>query len=202
MRGISTFPDSLCVSMLVEFTIITLRVATMKTVQHSALTFLILFIGTYIGSANELPMQLRSSACSVPPTIDGIINESEWQHASSYSFEIEMIAPGSSEIEKRMCKLHVMNSANGVYVAFSIPDKTVNRTLAPIDTDFAMLAFCRGKKLAAGDDRKAIIPGHYVDKYLIEAGKDSDDEKQDGQGGHDPRCGRLLGRMGYSTRFR
>ena len=75
-----------------------------------------------------------------------------------------------------------MNSANGLYIAFRVPDATVNDSLVPIKVDFASLAFCRGKELSPGDDRKMVVPGLYVDKHFTAPGKDADDSHQDGRG--------------------
>ncbi|MCX7590083.1 MAG: alpha/beta hydrolase fold domain-containing protein [Kiritimatiellae bacterium] len=47
----------------------------------------------------------------------------------------------------------------------------------------AILAFCQGKEVAKGDDRKILSPGlHYRDKYVSSPGKDEDDPQQDGRG--------------------
>lgn len=84
--------------------------------------------------------------------------------------------------DKRVCELHVMNSANGLYVALRVPNSASHKSLNPLEIDLASLAFCLGKDVARGDDRKVVAPGVYVDKYVAEPGKDEDDPKQDGRG--------------------
>jgi hypothetical protein len=76
-----------------------------------------------------------------------------------------------------------MNSANALYIALQVPDEKLNRSLDPIEIDFAMVAFARGKTVAPGDDRKGIGPdGLYVDKHVTAPGKDADDAQKDGEG--------------------
>ena len=57
-----------------------------------------------------------------------------------------------------------------------------NGSLTPLNIDFALIVFCRGKELQAGDDRKIVVPGLYVDKHFTDPGKDADDSHQDGRG--------------------
>ncbi len=51
-----------------------------------------------------------------------------------------------------------------------------------MNIDCAFLVFCRGKQLQAGDDRKVVAPGLFVDKHVTTPGKDADDSHQDGRG--------------------
>lgn len=132
--------------------------------------------------AAELPKIIPVAACQKAPAIDGVIGDDEWKDARPIEFDLAVLQIKTQAISKRACTLRVMNSANGLYVALSIPDDTVNKTLSPLDIDFAMLAFCRGKELASGDDRKTVGPGIYIDKHITTPGKDADDKQQDGQG--------------------
>lgn len=132
--------------------------------------------------AAELPKLIPVTACQKAPTIDGVIGEDEWKGAESIEFDLAILQVKTQAISKRKTRLRVMNSANGLYVALTVPDETVNKTLSPLNIDFAMLAFCRGKELAAGDDRKTVGPGIYIDKHVTTPGKDADDKQQDGKG--------------------
>ncbi|HJZ94305.1 MAG TPA: sugar-binding protein, partial [Gemmataceae bacterium] len=128
-----------------------------------------------------------SSPCKTPPTIDGVIAADEWKDAKVVAFDLEMASLDPATKSTRACELRVMNSANALYVAFRVPDETVNARLNPIDLDVAILAFCRGEKLRTGDDRKVIAPGLYADKHFVEPNKDADDRQKDGRGavGHE-----------------
>jgi hypothetical protein len=88
----------------------------------------------------------------------------------------------AGKAEARKCTLRLMSSANGLYIALEIPDATLNDSLDPLDVDLAVLAFCRGKELAAGDDLTVIAPGLYQDKHFLAPGKDAADKQQDGRG--------------------
>lgn len=134
-----------------------------------------------------LPKTIRSAACRVAPTIDGVADEAEWNAASPIAFELKMFRLNPLGASTRDCQLRVMNSANALYVALRMPDSTLNNSLSPLVIDFALLAFCRGERLVPGDDRKAVGPGLYLDKHVVESGKDADDPRQDGRGalGHE-----------------
>jgi hypothetical protein len=133
--------------------------------------------------AAELPKEVKSAPCAKPPTIDGVLKLGEWEGAEVYRFEMAMLrVMPAGKAEARKCTLRLMNSANGLYVALEVPDATLNDSLSPLDMDLALLAFCRGKELAAGDDRKAIAPGLYQDKHFLAPGKDEADSQQDGRG--------------------
>jgi hypothetical protein len=136
-----------------------------------------------VARGDKLPATIDSAATDVAPEIDGVIDADEWKAAPVIKFDLEMFRFPTFAAEKsRACELRVMNSANALYVAWRVPDATVNASLSPVDFDLAMLAFCRGKELAAGDDRHAIAPGAYRDKHVTTPGKDADDPQQDGRG--------------------
>src|SRR5688500_3013352 len=137
--------------------------------------------------ADPLPKTIPAAACTAAPTIDGSLAPDEWTQAKHFAFDLETQSVNPPAKAARKAELWVMNSANALYVAFRVPDETLNASLNPIDYDLAILAFCRGKELQAGDDRKGIGPGLYADKHFVSPGKDADDKKKDGRGaaGHD-----------------
>ena len=97
----------------------------------------------------------------------------EWKEAQVHHFDMAMVrAKPAGKAESRKCTLRVMNTANGLYVALEIPDATFNDSLNPLDLDMAVLAFCKGKELKPGDDRKAIAPGLYSDRHFVAPVKD------------------------------
>jgi hypothetical protein len=148
---------------------------------------LILALLPALARAEVLPKTIPSSPCTTPPSIDGVIEAAEWKEAKHFAIDLEMQSVNPPGKSTRPCELWVMNSANALYVAFKVPDETVNASLNPLDYDLAILAFCRGKQLQAGDDRKVIAPGLYADKHFVSPGKDADDKHKDGRGavGHD-----------------
>ncbi len=152
----------------------------MKSLSLLITSLLLFGIATDIALADGLPMTVNSSPCRVAPEIDGRIGDDEWKDAKAIEFELPMLNVKEKTTAPRVCRLRVMNSANGLYVALTIPDETVNKSLTPLDFDLALLAFCRGKELAAGDDQKAVGPGIYTDKHVTTPGKNADDKKQDG----------------------
>ncbi len=130
-----------------------------------------------------LPKAIVSSPCSKAPTIDGVLGADEWKEAPALKFDMPLIRFSPNGIETRPCELRVMNSANALYVALRVPDKTVDNSVSPLVADGAMLAFGSGPQIAPGDDRKAIAGPVYRDKHVKPAGKGEDDDaKQDGQG--------------------
>jgi len=132
--------------------------------------------------AADMPRTVQAAACRKPPTIDGIIGEAEWREAPVIEFEMPVLQLNTQAISRRSCRLRVMNSGNNLYVALGVPDDVLNKSLAPLDIDFASLAFCRGKELAPGDDRKAVGPGIYLDKHFLAPARDADDKAQHGKG--------------------
>ncbi len=133
-------------------------------------------------SAEPLPKAIKSAPCLKPPTIDGVFEADEWRDAKVYDFDMEMLSLNPPGKSSRACELRVMNSANSLYIGFRVPDLKVNNSLDPLDFDLATLAFCRGKELVTGDDRKLIAPGLYADKHFVVPNKDGDDKKKDGRG--------------------
>lgn len=152
------------------------------TLSTLAVAFLLEFGAIYCGAAAP-PEDVASSACRVAPAIDGVIDSEEWKGAATVPFEMTVICGDPAGTETRACTLRVMNSANALYVAFQVPDATVDDSISPLRIDAATLAFSKGDELSAGDDRKLIAPGLFRDKHAVELGKDDrDDAKQDGRG--------------------
>ena len=143
---------------------------------------LLVSIRAALAAGDEVPRKIDAGVSQAPPTIDGVIDDREWKHAASVEIEMPFVDVKPAERSKRVCRLRVMNSANALYVALRVPDETVNKTLTPFDIDFGMLAFCAGRELAKGDDRKVVGPMVYVDKHFDVPGKDADDRHQDGRG--------------------
>lgn len=100
-------------------------------------------------SAADLPKEIAAAPSRSAPTIDGVIGADEWKDAPVIKFDLLMFQLKPLKSEKRPCELRVMNSANALYVALRVPDATFNSSLTPLDLDLAVLAFCRGKELAA-----------------------------------------------------
>jgi Prolyl oligopeptidase family len=155
--------------------------------KHLFLVLVAVLVAPVVVRADSLPKSILSSPCKSPPTIDGAIGTDEWKDAKAISFDLELVGLNPAAKGTRACQLWVMNSANALYIAFRVPDETVNASMNPIDIDLAILAFCKGKQLQAGDDRKVIAPGLYADKHFVAPGKDEDDKHKDGRGavGHE-----------------
>lgn len=151
------------------------------------LVLLALTLAPAVSVADPLPKSVPSGPCKQPPAIDGDIGADEWKEAKHYAFDLEMLRLNPPGKTARQCELWLMNSANALYVAFRVPDETLNATMNPLEYDLAMLAFCRGDQLQPGDDRKVIAPGLYADKHIVGPGKDADDKQKDGRGacGHE-----------------
>lgn len=144
-----------------------------------------LLVLTTLGSmarAAELRRSIASRPCRSAPTIDGAIGPDEWRDAAVLQFDMRMVSVAPPATETRSSELRVMNSANALYIALRVPDKTINNRLTPLDLDMATLAFCRNDEVKPGDDRKMIAEGVYVDKHIAAGGKDDDDSQQDGRG--------------------
>ncbi|HVC95877.1 MAG TPA: sugar-binding protein, partial [Pirellulales bacterium] len=153
----------------------------MRSIPILIAPLLSLVINSNMVLAGNLPKTVTSSPCRAAPAIDGRIGNEEWNDAKPIQFELPVLKVKTQAIAPRACRLWVMNSANGLYVALSVPDETLNKSLTPLDFDLSTLAFCRGKELAAGDDRKVVGPGIFVDKHVTTPGQDADDKKQDGR---------------------
>jgi len=149
-----------------------------------ALAFPVIVVGD-----TDLGQQVKSQACSAPPEIDGVIGEQEWQAAPPIEFDMKLVQLGSTPATTRTCRLRVMNSANALYLALQVPDDTVNRELNPLNLDAGILALAREADLRRGNDRKLVLPELYVDKHVVEPGKDADDSQQDGVAGMTQRDG-------------
>ena len=129
------------------------------------------------------PSSITSGACTVPPTIDGVLERDEWKEATVVKLDMSMVRTKPYAVRgRRPCELRVMNSANALYVLLRVPAPVAHRSLDPVEIDLASLCVCQGKDVARGDDRKVIAPGLYVDKHVTEPGKDEDDARQDGRG--------------------
>jgi acetyl esterase/lipase len=133
--------------------------------------------------AADLPKTIASAPCTKAPTIDGVLDEDEWQEALTIKFELPMVQLKPFAVkEKRACELRVMNSMNALYVVLRVPNSASHTSLAPFELDLASLAFCQGQDVAKGDDRKVLAPGLYRDKHVTNPGQDEDDSQQDGRG--------------------
>ncbi len=133
--------------------------------------------------AADAPKTIASAPCAKPPTIDGILGDGEWKEATTIIFDMPMVQLQPLAVkETRSGELRVMNTVNALYVALRVPDPVEHKSFDPVEIDLASLAFCQGKDVASGDDRKVIFPGFYIDKHVTEPGKDEDDSQQDGQG--------------------
>lgn len=144
---------------------------------------LTLLLGLLLVQTPELPKTVASAACDAAPIIDGTIADVEWKNAAPVTFTMKFIGINPASESTRVCTARFMNSANALYIALQVPDETLSRSLDPLEIDFAMALFARGRTLARGDDRKGIGPdGLYVDKHVTTPGKDADDPRKDGEG--------------------
>lgn len=134
-----------------------------------------------LGCSQETPTDVRSAPCVRAARIDGRRTEGEWDAAARHAFSMAMTATGGAK-EPRDVELFAMNSADNLYVALRVPDADPEASMQPVRTDFALLVFAAGEQVAAGDDRKIVIPSAYVDKHVLEPGTDADDATQHGRG--------------------
>ena len=133
--------------------------------------------------SDDVPRTLDADPCKSAPQIDGVIQAAEWHDAKVHSFDLAVVRVDPPATETRRCELRVMNSANALYVALRVPDETVDNSLAPLSLDAAILGFCQGLQVRAGDDRKLIAHAIYRDKHVAAPGKgDDDDVRQEGRG--------------------
>lgn len=162
----------------------------MRCLPTVIILLLTAFYGTTAGAA-EFPKSVTSNPCEIAPTIDGDIADDEWKAAKILEFDLPVLNMKSQKTVSRACQWRCMNSANGLYVALRIPDATLNKSINPLNFDFASLAFCKGSELAAGDDKKGVAPGIYTDKHVTTPGKEADDKQVDGRGAmlHDAQAG-------------
>lgn len=124
----------------------------------------------------------QAAVCKVAPRIDGIEGPGEWTAASRAEIDLLMKSGKGEARPTRRAELRLMSSAANLYVALRVPDASREMSTSPVMADAAVLAFCRGDRLAAGDDRRALLPGAFADKHFVSAGKDADDSQKDGQG--------------------
>src|SRR5689334_23641540 len=142
-----------------------------------------LFLSLLLAQDPELPKTVTAASCTAAPVIDGTVGDEEWKDAKPIKFTMKFLGINPASNSTRPCVARFMNSANALYIALQVPDETLNKSLNPIELDFAMALFSRGAKLAPGDDRKGIGPdGLYVDKHVTGPGKDADDAQKDGEG--------------------
>jgi len=134
-----------------------------------------------IGCSQVTPAELLSNPCLRAAQIDGRQTQGEWDAAACHALSMSMIAVDSAK-DPRDAQLFAMNSASNLYVALRVPDPDPEASLEPMLSDLALLVFAAGEQVAAGDDRKLIIPGAYIDKHVVEPGKDADDAVQHGSG--------------------
>jgi len=147
---------------------------------RSSLACVLLLSGS-LGAA-EFPAQVDSAPCDKSPKIDGVIDADEWKTTKAIEFDMVFTSLNPPKTLARKCQFRVMNSGNGLYAALRVPDETRQQSLNPLEIDFAQLAFCRGKEVGVGDDRKVLAPGIYVDKHVSGPGTDADDARRDGRG--------------------
>ena len=124
---------------------------------------------------------VRSAPCLQAPRIDGRFDPGEWDAAAHTSFTMQMNRAGGTA-QPRQVELWVMNSDTNLYLALRIPQAERHASLNPVKCDLTILAFCQGETLAAGDDRKVLLPMMYGDKHVVKPGQDADDKVQNGKG--------------------
>ena len=153
----------------------------MRTTRLVSCAVLTLLCGS-CARGGGLPKTVDSAPCQAVPTIDGVIGDDEWQGVPVLKFDMSTIRLDPVSTGTRACELRVMNTASTLYLALRVPDQTVDDSLTPPVLDVAMLAFCQGKQVRPGDDRKIVATGIYRDKHVGVPGKDDvDDAKQDGR---------------------
>jgi hypothetical protein len=123
---------------------------------------------------------VAAAPCSLAPRIDGVRSPGEWDTAAARPIALKMVDGKGKPGPVRNGELLVMNSRANLYVAFRIPDAARDASLSPISADLAVLSFCRGEELAAGDDKRVVTHGQWADKHLLAPGKDADDTRKDG----------------------
>ncbi|MCX6361695.1 MAG: hypothetical protein NT029_17965 [Armatimonadetes bacterium] len=123
---------------------------------------------------------MTSAPCGVAPRIDGVRSAGEWDKAAATPVALKMVDGKGRPGRVRNGELLVMNSRANLYVAFRIPDAARDASISPISADLAVLSFCRGEELAAGDDKRVVTHGQWADKHLLAPGKDADDTRKDG----------------------
>lgn len=135
-----------------------------------------------LGGAGDLfarqEASIQSGAAEKAPVIDGKIESEEWASSTQQKISLKVIFLEQKKEDTRSATLNWMNSANGLYVALKIEDKTEQESLNPILMDCAVLAL---QKNGDESDRKVVGPGLYRDKQFRGVGKgEIDDPVQDG----------------------
>lgn len=134
-------------------------------------------------AAAELPRTIASPPCTKAPVVDGVFGPDEWKEAAVFRFEMPMFEFKPFAMRgPRAAELRVMNSANALHIALRVPNAVSHASLIPLELDMAILAFSRSEAVTVGDDRKAIAPGLFRDKYVSAPGQSEDDPQQDGRG--------------------
>ncbi len=149
-------------------------------------------------SCAQLPAgeDVRSAPCLQAPRIDGRFEPGEWDAAARYPFTMRMNRIGGTA-EPRQAELWVMNSNTNLYLALRVPDAERQASLNPVKCDLMVLAFCSGDALAAGDDRKILLPGVYADKHVQKPGQDADDKVRNGNGAMSWSAGQYTAEFGF-----
>ena len=132
-----------------------------------------------LAASGQMQTEVTSAPCEVAPRIDGVIRPGEWPDTGHLTWSMPLTRL-TGPVAPRQVELWVQNSRKRLYVAFRVPDP--ERHLTKTVADFAVLTFCRGAELAAGDDRKAVTPGGYADKHFLSPGKQADDRRKNGLG--------------------
>src|SRR4051812_32498496 len=107
-----------------------------------------------------------AAVCKVAPRIDGIEGPGEWSAASRAEIDFPMKSGKGEARPPRRAELRLMSSAASLYVALRVPDASREMSTSPVMADGAILAFSRGERLAAGDDRRVLLPGAFADKHF------------------------------------
>ena len=148
-----------------------------------------LFLG---GIANQVPLALGHApwvtiqarslwapVAGVPPTIDGIIEDSEWQYTNPIRFTLTIAGNPYDGM------FYAMNNAYDLYIAVKIADDDFN-TVFP--NDRVVVVFDNdndGIADEAGDDsieQNAAEGGHYIDLYFDATWGTQEDPIRDGRG--------------------
>jgi hypothetical protein len=139
---------------------------------------------------------VRSAPCPQAPRLDGRFDTGEWDAAAHYPFTMRMNRL-DGVAEPRQAEFWVMNSDTNLYLAVRIPDAERQASLDPVKCDLMVLAFCKGAALAAGDERKVLLPGVYGDKHVVSPGKDADDKAPHGNGAMGYSAGQYTAEFGF-----
>jgi hypothetical protein len=82
------------------------------------------------------PTTISSGACTLPPTIDGVLERDEWTEATVVKFDMAMVRMKPAATRgKRPCELRIMNSGNALYVLLRVPQPAVHKSIDPLEID-------------------------------------------------------------------